>query len=999
MSQSKELYESKRVWDQDLQLGQRNLIKAVVDFMPNEVRSILDVGCGDGKITSAIMHATGKDVIGLDSSEEALARCDFPTVRGNASRLPYGPDAFDMVMSTDTLEHLPSKIEDAAWQDLFRVARNWVAVAVPYRENLLDGAIRCQGCHMIYHVNWHMRAYDWRDLLKRAPEGWESESIILTGESWSAHHPLETEYRRKLLNEWAGWEEAICPYCGKKGASSTSPAALSGEPAVLLGKAIYEDLLVYPLDRQFSEVLCFFKRTGCSDSLKTVDLAIGEEFPTSHARISGQHAGDNLLPYPKVPHTVKGADGTLIIQFPLYGDVAGIRLYSNNPTENEIRILVEDGVGAVLDQGVNLALKCELHFKRPPQPGYYGLLVRLPFTNEVSEIELLGQAEVPRYCRYESLNGASYHRAVVGGRAIFLQVIEKLELDPRAVTLPFLGTTQQDLGAEQRLLSPSLVRQFMGRQISSAVAGDSYAHYFETIGSKFDELERRMDNLLRYAKALEMRIEQQEVGLKIDDETETTQLAEQSEINIKLSEYDLADGRPRIVMFCHDQHLDRRVVAQCQSLIETGCKVTLFALSYNATDEVGVTPEGIRLIRVGLLKVIPANDAYKKHIRRLQNLDISSGLWRELHPWGRRLWGLLFGVARRGSSVIYRTQLLARYRNFNLSDPLPFTSAFESAAADVEADLIQVHDLPTLEAGVNIANARGLPLVYDAHELYPEQRSFSSVQKRICSDAERRLIRRADLVFAVNESIATEMAKRYEIERPIAIWNAINRNSEFNSDIKYDLLREKTGIPSDKKIILFQGGYSRNRNLENLIAAMARVRNPSVVLVMLGFGNFGILLQRRAEKLGLLHKRVFFLEAVPQSELIRHSASADLGIIPYPHVDLNTYYCTPNKLFEFIQAELPILANDSPELRRFVQDTGFGMTHPMRTAAEIAVAIDTAFDYKDFTSWHSALRTKREKFEWTIQGEIYVEAVSKLIGRPSQATVSSRNEGHSYADA
>ena len=51
------------------------------------------------------------------------------------------------------------------------------------------------------------------------------------------------------------------------------------------------------------------------------------------------------------------------------------------------------------------------------------------------------------------------------------------------------------------------------------------------------------------------------------------------------------------------------------------------------------------------------------------------------------------------------------------------------------------------------------------------------------------------------------------------------------------------------------------------------------------------------------------MKRVPQKELLDYTAGADFGIIPYPAIDLNTKYCTPNKMFEFVSAEIPIIAN------------------------------------------------------------------------------------------
>lgn len=443
----------------------------------------------------------------------------------------------------------------------------------------------------------------------------------------------------------------------------------------------------------------------------------------------------------------------------------------------------------------------------------------------------------------------------------------------------------------------------------------------------------------------------------------------------------------RILMLCHDQHLDRRVVAQAQTLISVGHSVRLLALSFDALTTEEETVEGIQLTRIGLSNIVPENETYKGYIARQHQFNRILNRLANRYPARTRWFQKGFTVASRVNWSLYRALLLLRYRNTQLHDPLPFRTAFVTQGSLYPSDLVQVHDLPALEAGVELAAKWGTPLAYDAHELYPEQKSFSSKQRKICSLAESRLIKKADLVFAVNDSIGAEMASRYKIEKPLIVLNAIDPLPEFDPLAQYDLLREKTGLPASSKVLLFQGGFSPFRNLENLVAAMALVKDPNIVLVMMGFGAFGDVLKARAKRLKLLDSKVYFLEAVSPSELLQHSASADIGIIPYPHVDLNSYYCTPNKLFEFIQAGLPILANDSPELNRFVRGNGFGMTHAMNKVQQLADAINAVFLSEDRDNWKANLKQKRNGLTWQSQEKVYEEAMQKLLPPVSPSSV------------
>src|SRR5262249_27506804 len=141
------------------------------------------------------------------------------------------------------------------------------------------------------------------------------------------------------------------------------------------------------------------------------------------------------------------------------------------------------------------------------------------------------------------------------------------------------------------------------------------------------------------------------------------------------------------------------------------------------------------------------------------------------------------------------------------------------------------------------------------------------------------------------------------------------------------------------------------------------------VLVLMGpDGGLRSWLIDLAASAGTLGKKVFVIDAVPQNVLLDYTASADVGIIPYPPVDMNSRLCTPNKLFEYIVAGLPILANDLPELRRFVADNRFGQVHTLGTAREIARAIDRMLA-SDLDPYREELTRRCHEFTWARQGE------------------------------
>ena len=386
------LYESAAVWDQQLQVGQRNLIRAICDHWPEGAGTALDVGCGDGKITHALAERTSAAFHGFDGSREALSRLRLPSTHGDVSALPFDDKAFDVVLTTDVFEHLPDQVEQAAWQELFRVARDWVFLAVPFREELLDATTVCTSCGERYHVNWHQRSYDFARIADRVPPGWSVARTVISGERWSPMLPPETRYRRLEMNEWSGWTEAVCPACGADGSAPGATAALPADVARALGRYVYEVASERPFVRSHSEILVIFCRTGLD--LKTT----GVEAPATE-RISAASwipclgFAENLDPYPQVARMVSAVGGGFVAQFPVYpGSLP--RLSFAGCRSETVAIVVEDGSGLLFSGEVALSAgsSTQVTLPRDVRPGYYGLLVRIRSADPFEAITLEGAA-------------------------------------------------------------------------------------------------------------------------------------------------------------------------------------------------------------------------------------------------------------------------------------------------------------------------------------------------------------------------------------------------------------------------------------------------------------------------------------------------------------------------------------------------------------------------------------------------------------------------------
>lgn len=1107
---NKGLYDSVEIWEQEMQPGQRNLLRALLDIWPSGCKTVLDVGCGDGKISGPLSGYTGADFTGVDIAGEALARLPFRGLEASADALPFADGTFDLVMTTDSLEHLPDEVERGAWQEIFRTARQWVIVAVPFREELLDGLSSCHTCKCEYHVNWHQRRYDIDDLTLRAPEGWEPAFAVLSGEAWSPTLPYETHVRRRIFNQYNGWDKSVCPNCGARGQTPSPAPALPPSLANALGCYTYNALRTHRIARSHSEVVVAFCRTGTPAATPSLETAVTQIRAATEVYVPETPESADLVSFPQVARRVVRSGGDFVAQFPLYDRTSPLIVRRKEGSSDAVALTVTDGVGQAFN-GLALSpgeIEAEVTFNRPLIAGTFGIIVEAKGAPPIARLKL-GDGPTITWVSPKADGAFAYHTINTGALAVHVQIrgsdwlddsifpveapinypspaelfvlqnetdevqsnaintltadlevmragaerAEHLAVDlqnvsaerdallVRASEADRLAVEVQNLDAERNFLLKRAseadrlavdvqnLRAERDALSTRAAEAEKLAVQTQNLRAERDALaaraaeseqlsiivqnrEAELDALAKRAnEAARLAVEAQNLSAEVEALTAhaaksdkltadfQTMLNERHHLKHRADEADRLASTlatmsaeiaslkelvtlrpqetksPRVLMLCHDQHLDRRVSAQAHSLIESGCHVTLLMLAFGPESSSETDPAGLEIVRIGLAGIVPENPTYVRYMARQHAYNNSLNRRANKNRKLLKLWNLGFRTSSKLNRYRYLTGLYIRYRNRYMHDPLPFRSAFYNAAKELSFDLLQVHDLPALEAGVQLAAERNVPLVYDAHELYPEQASFSREQRRICSQTEARLITHAQLVIAVNDSIGEEMARRYNIRKPVTLWNALTPDTSFDITARYDHLREKLALPKSRRILLYQGGFSPNRNLERLVEAMRLVKTDDVDLILLGFGAYELTLRQHAKRFDLLGERVHFLAAVDQSQLLEHSASADMGVIPYPHVDLNSYYCTPNKLFEFIQAGLPILANSSPELERFVKANGFGHVAPMTSAAAIANAIDAAFAHPDYERWRESLLAGRDRFTWQRQEQRYLEAM------------------------
>lgn len=153
------------------------------------------------------------------------------------------------------------------------------------------------------------------------------------------------------------------------------------------------------------------------------------------------------------------------------------------------------------------------------------------------------------------------------------------------------------------------------------------------------------------------------------------------------------------------------------------------------------------------------------------------------------------------------------------------------------------------------------------------------------------------------------------------------------------------------KIILYQGALNKGRGLEWVLEAMPYVENAKLVII--GSGDISEKLELLTQKLKVEDK-VEFLGKISADILHEYTPSAAIGLCLLEELGLSYYYSLPNRIFDCIQAGVPILATRFPEITNIVENykTGVLIDHyePQFLAKTINDMLENPFDTSHFES-------------------------------------------------
>lgn len=303
-------------------------------------------------------------------------------------------------------------------------------------------------------------------------------------------------------------------------------------------------------------------------------------------------------------------------------------------------------------------------------------------------------------------------------------------------------------------------------------------------------------------------------------------------------------------------------------------------------------------------------------------------------------------------------------------------------ALRVKPGIVVAEDYFACFPGWLAAKSTRAMFAYDAHELIiPEAGKKMSLRGRFWYLLERWAVKRANLVIAANEDRAQFMADHYGL----SVVPEVMRNIPPGGHLPPDPEKALQSYPAlarrnhEDRIILYQGDVSLSRGLGRFVDALEFL--PKCYRLVVAGGGHD--LEKLCSMAGRFSKegRFVALGRIENQMLPAITALADVCIVCYPYQGLNNIYCAPNKLFEYAQAGLPVVATDQPPLRKAVETHGIGELvcenfSPVQIALILQKVVNDKIQYQkqlaaflDANKWQDEAEGVRKAFEniWAIK--------------------------------
>lgn len=269
------------------------------------------------------------------------------------------------------------------------------------------------------------------------------------------------------------------------------------------------------------------------------------------------------------------------------------------------------------------------------------------------------------------------------------------------------------------------------------------------------------------------------------------------------------------------------------------------------------------------------------------------------------------------------------------------------------------NDLDTLLPNFIVSKILNRKLVYDSHELFTEIPELNNrpFVKKVWIFIEKNIFPKLKNVYTVNQEIANVYKKKYNVNVNVIR----NIAPKYTINLKGEAFAKK--VKGNKTMLILQGtGINIDRGAEEAVRMMQYIDNT--ILYIIGGGDVFNDLKILVKELDLKEK-VTILDKIPYKELMKYTNVADFGLSLDKPTNMNYELALPNKVFDYIQAQTPLIASNRKVIANLVKNENLGLILERLEPEEMAKKIKETISDKDkINTYKKNLIEAANKYCW-----------------------------------
>ena len=291
-----------------------------------------------------------------------------------------------------------------------------------------------------------------------------------------------------------------------------------------------------------------------------------------------------------------------------------------------------------------------------------------------------------------------------------------------------------------------------------------------------------------------------------------------------------------------------------------------------------------------------------------------------------------------------------------------------------KSDFLYANDLDTLLPNYLVGLISQKKIIYDSHELFTEVPELKNREfvRNFWMKLEKVILPNLKTMITVNSKIGNYYEKKYKI--PVhCIRNMPYKIDSIEIDQKF---YNKT--KGNRKMIILQGaGINIDRGAEEAVLMMKYLED--FILYIIGKGDiFPNLKSLVADN--DLNDKIKILPSMPYNELIKYTSIADLGLSLDKGSNLNYEWSLPNKVFDYIQCRIPVMATNRILVAELIQKNNIGIVVKSLDPEYLAMQVSNIFaDEKQLHQWKCNLEKVAPYYTWENESKKLTKIFQDLV--------------------